>query len=417
MARILCRQQRADAGTRPVKFALLPTRRSPVALLILMSIAMPVAFNTWNALINNFVVERAAFTGVEIGILQSLREVPGFLAFTTVFILMLLREQTFAVLSLALLGAGVAATGFFPSVYGLYFTTVVMSIGFHYFEAVKQSLSLQWLSREEAPQVLGRLISIAAVTSLVVYAVLWLLLEVLALDYVWILLIAGAACSGLAVVMWLGFPHFESASGQHGHIVLRKRYWLYYALTFFSGARRQIFMVFAAFLMVEKFGFSASQVTTLFLVNYVFNWLFAEKIGVVIRRIGERQALTVEYAGLIIVFTAYAFVENATIAAGLYIVDHMFFALYIAMTTYFHKIADPADLASSAGVSFTINHIAAVVVPAALGLVWVASSSAVFLTGTGFAICSLMLARNVPDRPAPGNEVRVGKVTLAQSNA
>jgi hypothetical protein len=400
-----------------VKIALPPTWRSPVALLILMSIAMPVAFNTWNALINNFVVERAAFTGVEIGILQSLREVPGFLAFTTVFVLMLLREQTFAVLSLALLGAGVAATGFFPSVYGLYFTTVVMSIGFHYFEAVKQSLSLQWLSREEAPQVLGRLISVAAVTSLVVYAILWLLLEALALDYVWILLIAGAACSGLAVVMWLAFPHFESASEQHSHIVLRKRYWLYYALTFFSGARRQIFMVFAAFLMVEKFGFSASQVTTLFLVNYVFNWLFAEKIGVVIRRIGERQALTVEYAGLIIVFTAYAFVENAYIAAGLYIIDHMFFALYIAMTTYFHKIADPADLASSAGVSFTINHIAAVVVPAALGLVWVVSSSAVFLTGTAFAICSLMLARNVPDRPAPGNEVRVGKVTLAESNA
>ena len=400
-----------------MKLALPPTWRSPVALLILMSIAMPVAFNTWNALINNFVVERAAFTGVEIGILQSLREVPGFLAFTTVFVLLLLREQTFAVLSLALLGAGVAATGFFPSVYGLYFTTVVMSIGFHYFEAVKQSLSLQWLSREEAPQVLGRLISVAAVTSLVVYSVLWLLLEVLALDYVWILLIAGAACSALAVVMWLGFPHFESATGQHGHIVLRKRYWLYYALTFFSGARRQIFMVFAAFLMVEKFGFSASQVTMLFLVNYVFNWLFAEKIGVVIRRIGERQALTVEYAGLIIVFTAYAFVENAYIAAGLYIVDHMFFSLYIAMTTYFHKSADPADLASSAGVSFTINHIAAVVVPAALGLVWVVSSSAVFLTGTAFAVCSLMLARNVPDRPAPGNEVRVGKVTLAESNA
>ena len=75
------------------------------------------------------------------------------------------------------------------------------------------------------------------------------------------------------------------------------------------------------------------------------------------------------------------------------------------------------SLASSAGVSFTINHIAAVVVPAALGLVWVVSSSAVFLTGTAFAVCSLMLARNVPDRPAPGNEVRVGKVTLAESNA
>jgi hypothetical protein len=391
-------------------------RRSPVALLILMSIAMPIAFSTWNALLNNFVVERAAFTGIEIGILQSLREVPGFIAFTTVFVLLVIKEQIFAVFSLALLGAGVAATGFFPTPYGLYFTTVVMSLGFHYFEAVKQSLSLQWLSKEEAPQVLGKLISVAAITSLVVYSILWVLLELFELDYVWNFVIAGVICAGLAVVMWLGFPHFPSKTPQHSHLVIRKRYWLYYALIFFSGARRQIFMVFAAFLMVEKFGYSAAQLTLLFLVNYAFNWLFAEKIGILIRRIGERNALTIEYIGLTIIFTAYAFVENAYFAAGLYIVDHMFFALYIAMTTYFQKIADPADMASSAGVSFTINHIAAVVVPAALGLVWVASSAAVFLIGTAFAFCSLALAQNVPDRPGPGNEVRLGRVQLAKTS-
>lgn len=384
---------------------------------MLMSIAMPIAFNAWAALINNFVVERAAFTGVEIGILQSLREIPGFMAFTTVFVLLILKEQTFSVLSLAVLGTGVSLAGFFPSVYGLYFTTVLMSLGFHYFEAVKQSLALQWLSREEAPQVLGKLISVAAVTSLLVYGTLWVFLEVLELDYRWNFLIAGIVCAGLAVVMWLGFPHFPGRTQQHTHLVLRKRYWLYYALTFFSGARRQIFMVFAAFLMVEKFGYAASQITLLFLVNYAFNWLFAERIGVVIRRIGERRALTIEYVGLIVVFTAYAFVDNAYLAAGLYVVDHMFFALYIAMSTYFQKIADPADMASSAGVSFTINHIAAVVVPAALGLVWVVSHSAVFLFGTGFAVCSLLLARNVPTDPRPGNEVIVGKVALATNRA
>ena len=172
-------------------------------------------------------------------------------------------------------------------------------------------------------------------------------------------------------------------------------------------------MVFAAFLMVEKFGYSAAQISLLFLFNYAFNWLFAERIGVIIRRIGERTALTIEYVGLIVVFTGYAFVENAYVAAGLYIVDHMFFALAIAMITYFQKIADPADLAASAGVSFTINHIAAVVVPAALGLVWVVSDAAVFLIGTSFAVCSLVLAQNVPARPGPGNEVVIGKVVLA----
>ena len=378
---------------------------------------MPVAFNTWNALLNNFVVERAAFTGVEIGILQSLREVPGFMAFTTVFVLLILREQTFSVISLAVLGIGVAMTGFLPSVYGLYFTTVVMSLGFHYFEAVKQSLALQWLTKDEAPQVLGKLISIASITSLIAYGTLWVLLEIFELDYVWNFFIAGAVCFALAIVMWRGFPHFPSKTQQHTHLVLRKRYWLYYALTFFSGARRQIFMVFAAFLMVERFGYSASQVTVLFLVNYAFNWLFAEKIGVLIRYIGERNALTIEYVGLIVVFTAYAFVENAYLAAGLYIIDHMFFALYIAMSTYFQKIADPADMASSAGVSFTINHIAAVIVPAALGLVWVVSHSAVFLVGTSFAVCSLLLAQNVPTNPGPGNEVRVGRVTIVESQA
>ncbi len=280
-------------------------RQSRVALLVLMSIAMPVAFNVWSALLNNFVVERAAFTGIEIGILQSLREVPGFLAFTAIFVLLIIREQTFALVALALLGVGVSLTGFFPTEYGLYFTTVLMSIGFHYFETIKQSLSLQWLTREEAPQVLGRLLAIGSVTSLVAYGALWVSLEVFGWGFKTNFLLAGSACLLLAIFMWVAFPQFKSEHAQNKHLVLRKRYWLYYVLTFLSGARRQIFVVFAAFLMVEKFGYSASQVTTLFLINYAFNWAFAERIGRLIGIVGERAALSAEYVGLIIVFVAY----------------------------------------------------------------------------------------------------------------
>lgn len=383
-----------------------------------MSITMPIAFSTWTVLLNNFVIERAAFTGIEIGILQSLREVPGFLAFTTVFVLLILKEQTFAVIALALLGIGVAMTGFFPHAIGLYLTTVLMSIGFHYFEVLKQSLALQWYSKAEAPQAFGKLISVGSITSLVVYAVLWVMLAPLEVDYVWLFLVAGGVCCGLAVFMRVGFPTFRTEHEQTNKLVLKKRYWLFYALQFFSGARRQIFMVFAAFLMVEKFGYSASQVATLFLINYAFNWLFAERIGRLIGRIGERRALTIEYIGLIIVFTAYAFVENPYMGAALYVVDHMFFALAIAIKTYFQKIASPEDFASTAGVSFTINHIAAVVVPAALGLVWVVSHSAVFLVGTGFAVCSLLLSQNIPERPLEGNEVVWGQIRpVVQSSA
>lgn len=384
--------------------------QTPVTFLVLASIAMPLGFSAWSALLNNFAIEKAAFTGVEIGILQSLREIPGFLAFTTVFVLLLLKEQTFAVMALAIFGLGIALTGFFPSEYGLYFSAVLMSIGFHYMETIKQSLSLQWLSLEEAPRILGRLISVGSLTSLVAYGVLWVLLDVAELDYVWIYLLAGTLAVALAVVLWRGFPHFESKTIQRKNLVLRRRYWLYYGLTFFSGARRQIFVVFAGFLMVEKFGYSASNIAALFLVNHLFNWLFAERIGALIGRVGEKYALTFEYTGLIFVFTAYAFVDNGNVAAGLYVIDHMFFALAIAIKTYFQKIADPADIASTAGVSFTINHIAAVIIPAVFGIIWITSPSLVFLIGAAFAACSLILSQNVPSIPSRGNEVVLGRV-------
>ncbi len=83
-------------------------------LLTLMTIAMPVAFHIWSALLNNFVVEQAAFTGIEIGILQSLREVPGFLAFTAVFVLLIVKEQTLAVLFAGVAGVGGCADRVLP---------------------------------------------------------------------------------------------------------------------------------------------------------------------------------------------------------------------------------------------------------------------------------------------------------------
>ena len=201
---------------------------------------------------------------------------------------------------------------------------------------------------------------------------------------------------GIAIYLQISFPIFKPKNSQHKNIVLRKKYSLYYILIFLSGARRQIFVVFAAFLMVEKFKYSASQVTLLFLINYLFNWLFAERIGKIIHIFGEKKSLTFEYVGLIIVFISYALVTNAYIAAILYVIDHMFFALALAINTYFQKIADPKDIASSAGVSFTINHIAAIFVPVLLGFLWIYSHSLVFFIGAFFAFLSLIATQFIP---------------------
>ncbi len=378
---------------------------NPKYLLYMMSIAMTLAFATWMVLLNNFVVERAEFSGREIGILQSIREIPGFLAFTTIFVLLLIREQKFAYFSLIMLGIGVLLTGFFPSEIGLYCTTLLMSAGFHYFETVKQSLSLQWLSVSETPEVLGKLIALTSLTSLLTYLFIWFSQEYLSLGFEIIYLISGVVCLLLTVFMWFGAPLFEGKVNQKKNLVLKRSYWLYYALTFMSGARRQIFVVFAAFLMVEKFKYSVSDIAILFIINHTFNWIFASKIGRLVGKVGERSALTFEYCGLFLIFFAYAYVDSAIMAGALYVLDHLFFSLAIAIKTYFQKIADPSDIASTAGVAFTINHIAAVFIPVSFGLVWLFSPKLVFLMGAMMSLISLILARNIPKDPKYGHEV------------
>lgn len=385
----------------------------PEVLLILMAIAMPISFFTWMALLNNFAIEEAGFDGIKIGILQSLREIPGFFSFAVVFLLILFREQPFAMVSLLILGIGTALTGFFPSTYGLILTTFLMSIGFHYYETLHQSLSLQWTTKDEAPVVLGKLVSAKSFASLFSLVLVYLALDLAELPMKWVYLIGGGISMIIAVFCWMAFPRYESKVKQSKKIVLRSRYWLWYALVFMSGARRQIFVVFAGFLMVEKFGFSAAEVTQMYIINMIVTIYVAPKIGRMIKRFGERNALVLEYVGLILVFMGYAFVEASWMAVCLFVLDHVFFAMAIAQKTYFQKIANPEDIASSSGVSFTISHIVAVVIPAAFGFLWMMSPSYVFFAGAAMAGVSLFFAALIPRDPSPEHTTIIGNFGTA----
>lgn len=386
----------------------LPFWRGPEALLYLMAAAMPLAFATWSALLNNFVIEVAAFSGREIGWLHTVREIPGFLAIGVIFLLLFLREQVLAVIALALLGAASAMTAWFPSFHGLLITTLLSSIGFHYFETVNQSLQLQWIEKGRAPVVLGRILSVGAGASLLAYGAIVLLWDRLGLSYDTVYMASGGLTLLLALAAALLWPQIEAPHPQHKHMVLRRRYWLYYLLQFMSGARRQIFVVFAGFMMVERFGMKVSEMTALLLVNYVINMAVAPSMGRALGRWGERNVMAFEYLGLTLVFLAYGglywFGWGLVVAGALYILDQLFFALSFALRTYFQKIADPRDIAPTQAVAFTINHIAAVVLPAALGYLWAKSPDGVFVLGAAMALVAVGLICLIPRHPAPGNE-------------
>ncbi len=379
--------------------------RTPFMALALMAVANGFAYSTWNALHTNYAVDVVGFGGEQQGILHTVREIPGFLAFAAVLLLLFMREQTLGILSILTVGVGVAITGFFPSAMGFYATTLIKSLGFHYYETVGQSLALQWFDKGNAPSRMGKIYAYASLSTIAAYGLIFFTWKWLHLDFVWVFLAGGLVATGVGLLIWLAFPSFEGETPQRKRLVLRRRYWLYYVITFIGGARRQIFVVFAILMMVQKFGYTVSDMTMLLLINAIFTTLIAPRLGRFIERWGERRSIIIEHVGLIAVFAAYALVQDAYVAAVLYMLDNAFFSMSIAHRTYFQKIGDPEDMAPTAGVAFSINHIAAVFIPIPLGLVWDVHYTWVFWIGTAIAALGLLFSMLVPRDPTKGHEV------------
>lgn len=358
---------------------------------MVLTICATAGLHIWRALFDNFAVHIVNLDGSHVGILQSVREIPGFLALLVVYVLLIIKEHRLSAISVLVMGAGVTLTGVFPTFYGLIFTTLIMSFGFHYFETTNQSLTLQYFDKTTSPVVFGRLRSIAAASNIVSGLAIFMLAPFL--DYVHLYFLFGVLIIGASIWALTRNPVDTTLVPQRKQMILRSRYWLFYSLTLMAGARRQIFIAFAVFLLVQKFDYTVPEVAALFLLNNVINFFLSPFIGKCIVRYGERRVLSVEYGFLIFVFIAYGLVDSKIVAGVLYIADHIFFNFSIAIRTFFQKIADPRDIAPSMAVGFTINHIAAVFLPALGGLLWIIDYRLVFFGGALLSLLSLILVQ------------------------
>lgn len=361
--------------------------------LAVLTIASTIGLESWLTLFNNFAVDVVALEGNQIGLIQSVREIPGFLALLVVFVLLVIKEHRLSALAIISLGLGMAVTGLLPSFSGLIFSTLIMSFGFHYFDTTCDSQTLQYFDEGISPWVFGKLGSLAAITNIIVGILIFGIAPLLSFMQLY-LLIGG-------LIMTAGFwgitqsPDGSNLLPQRKKMIFRKKYRLFYFLTFMAGARRQIFMAFAVFLMVKNFDFAVREITALFVINNLINYFLCPLIGKSIIRFGERKVLSLEYASLIFIFLAYAAAQSKIVVVILYILDQVFYNFHIAIQTYFQKIGDPADIASSISVSFTINHIAAVVLPGIGGVLWMIDYRIPFVGGAFFSLISLLAVQKI----------------------
>ena len=371
-------------------------------------------FNIWRAVFNNFAVEEIGVRADQIGFIQAIREVPGLLGFVLGFIAIWFSEMRVLGLSILMMGVGMMLTGLSNTLSFLLLSTVIMSIGFHFFYPSNSSLVLMSSDKETAPKTLGRLRSISSFAAVIGTFVIWLFvdgieigsLSIPAWGYRTTLLIMG----GIVVISsFFAMRNGRRYSGprEKRKVIFRRRYWLYYAMTFMMGSRRHIFTTFAIFMLVQVYGIDVRQTATLFMVNNLVSTYTSAQLGKLVSRFGERLVLTVNFVGLIGVFLGYAYITYLPILFVLFVFDHIFFGLNLAVDSYFQKIAiSPEEITSNVSMAQTINHISALIVPVAGGLLWEAvSPSATFLAGVGIAVVSLVLVQfmNVesPAQPVP----------------
>jgi predicted MFS family arabinose efflux permease len=371
-------------------------RKVSVFTVTLSSVAVWIGFYTWRIMFNNFAVEVFDAAPTEVGLIQSAREIPGLLAFGAGALALWLTESRIAALSIVMVGLGLALCGLSPSLLTLGLATVLMSFGFHYFEPNNSSQLLLLAANSELGKAQGRLRSYESAAGLTGAGLVLVL--TLFLDYRHAFLLIGAAVAVVGLYLALALPSNRGAAEKRSARIKRK-YWLYYTLSFLRGCRRHIFTTFAIFLLVKEFGLSITVVSAIMLVNALITIFTHRALGHLSDRLGERFILVGSSFLLILIFMGYAWVTFLPVLIGFYLIDNVLFGSSIALKAYLRKISTPQDLTACLSLGMTANHITAVVIPVAGGVMWSAFGyQATFVAGAAIVLIDMLFALKVPGK-------------------
>jgi len=338
-------------------------------------------------LFNNFIVDQIGIEPHELGYMESLREVPGFLNALFTGVTIYFAPPIVAGFALIVMGIGMAAYSQVNGFVGILIFSFVWSMGFHAWLPLRATMTLAYSEGEEKGKWFGQLRSVESSATLLMIGLCLLAMNLF--EFEGLFQIGGGIVAVGGVILFFASRRLQTE--RENRFVLRRGYWLYYLLSFLEGSRRQVFMTFAIFALVKVFGTDRSVIIRLILINQVVVLFFSPIIGRLVDKLGERTMLSASYIGLFFVFIGYATLRNVNHLYVLYCIDNFFFVGRIALTTYLNKIAPPKDLKPTLAMGVTMNHVAAVTVPLIGGLAWVRFGyQIIFIGGAVFTLISLV---------------------------
>jgi predicted MFS family arabinose efflux permease len=362
-------------------------------------------FSVYSGVFQNFLRDVLHAHELDLGILESTREIPGLLTALTATTLVALAESRVAALGLAVCAIGIGVSGTTTSFEKLVAITVFWSVGFHLFTTMQSPITLALAKGKEGGRHLGRMAGIGGLSTILGLGTARVLSQFVPKNtYEPYFAIAGGSIL-IAAGLCASLSH-HAAGGKRQRLVFRREYGLFYLLTFLEGCRRQIFSIFASFALILVYKQSVDQMLTLQLINAVLIAITAPQIGKMVDKKGERGPLTFYAFGLIVVFLGYAITRRVETLYALFLLDNILFSFSVGFTTYLHRIVRPGEMTPCVAMGVTMNHIAAVTVPVGGAYLWKASGNyqLPFWVGVGIAVVSLFATQKLPHGPVPTSD-------------
>ncbi len=374
-------------------------KRISIFTVTFSAVTMYIGFYTWRIMFNNFAVETFGANPTDVGIIQAVREIPGLLAFGVGAIALYLAESRIAGLSIAAMGVGLIVCGASGSIIMLGLATLLMSFGFHYFEPTNSSQLLLLSDQNKLGKAQGRLQSYESVAGLVGAGLVMLL--TLFLDYRMTFYLIGTSVTLVGLYLTVALPANRTKT-ESRKVKIKKKYWLYYTLSFLRGCRRHIFTTFAIFLLVKNHNLDITVISGVMLANNVITFFTNRYLGYLSDKVGERAVLVGCSLLLVFIFTGYAYITFLPLLIGFYLLDNVLFGSSIALKSYLRKISTPEDLTSCLSFGMTANHITAVVIPIVGGMAWMAFGyKTTFIAGAIIVFIDMLFALRVPKNGSP----------------
>ena len=369
---------------------------------------MMLSFSLWRAVFENFAVEVCNIDSVHRGMVESIREIPGAAIVVLSAVAIFFTESTLASLCLFITSLGMFLFNFSSGFSSLALPLLLASTGMHLFMPIRSSLALSLTQEGKKARQLALLGTIGSIAGLVGPGLVYLIFTYIQIDSLDIVgksishiqfksvFVLATIVAVIGGIMMLTVSKGEKAELKQARFIFRRRYSLYYVITFFAGCRRHIFTTFAAYALVKVHGVSAKNIAALMAVNSVLNICTRYPLGHFVDRIGEKRSLLLGYGILVFVFIGYAHIKYLPLLYTLYCLDNMCFGFEVATTTYLDQIAPQEHIMQTISLGVTMNHLSAIPVPIIGGFIWEKFGySWTFMTGAAILIFSLLAVSKI----------------------